>query len=215
MLSRTLLAFISIGLSLSLSGRDQTSVIARLPLTTRAAIVARAQTLANHSWTCAASNVHASCSTKYQSDWKPGQRVVGIPYRWGGADSPEEFEQKLAKGLAAGSHSRYGVLSCAAGTDCSGFVAYCWGLSASGHAYSTSNLREIAGKPKYNWFKDMKPGDVLNKAGSHVVMFTGYRTDGSIDVCEASGSQFRVVCHRSTWSRFKGYIPLQYKAIDE
>src|SRR5258708_1405942 len=204
-----------IGLSVGLSDHEQTNVIARLPTTTRAAIVTRAESLANHPWTCGATNLHASCSTRYQSDWKSGQHVVGIPYRWGGADSPDEFEQKLTKGLAAGSHSRYGVLSCAAGTDCSGFVAYCWGLGAAGHAYSTSNLRQIAGKPRYNWFTDMKPGDVLNKTGSHVVLFTGYRADGTINVCEASGSQFRVVCHRSTWSRFKGYIPLQYKGIDE
>src|SRR5256885_2090457 len=81
-----------------------------------------------------------------------------------------------------------GVLSCAAGIDCSGFVTLCWGLPA-GHAYSTSNLRIIAGKPKYNWFTDMKPGDVLNKAGSHVVIFTGYNSDGTINVCEASGSK--------------------------
>jgi hypothetical protein len=61
----------------------------------------------------------------------------------------------------------------------------------------------------------MKPGDVLNKAGSHVVLFTGYHPDGTFDVCEASGSKARVVCHSTTWSRFKNYIPLQYKAIDE
>lgn len=197
----------------SLPNHAQPGVIARLPSATRAEVVARARKLANHSWVCGASNLHASCSRRYVSDWKAGQQITGIPYRWGGIDSPEEFDRKLAQGLAAGSHSRYGILSCAAGTDCSGFVAYCWGLS--GHAYSTSNLRTIAGKPKYNWFTDMKPGDVLNKAGSHVVMFTGYNPDGTINVCEASGSKSRVVCTRTTWSRFKGYIPLQYKAIDD
>lgn len=204
-----------LGLMIVPSDADQTRVIAQLPLTTRAAILARAHTLADHSWVCGDSNLRASCAKKYQSDWKPGQRVTGIPYRWGGTDGNEEFDRKLKQGLAAGSHSRYGVLSCAAGIDCSGFVMFCWGLSSHGHSYSTSNLRDIAGKPKYNWFSDMKPGDVLNKAGSHVVLFAGYHPDGTIDVCEASGSKARVVCHRTTWSRFKGYIPLQYKAIDE
>src|SRR5258708_32251016 len=117
-----------IGLSAGLSHHEQANVIARLPTTTRAAIVARAESLANHPWTCGATNLHASCSTKYQSDWKSGQHVVGIPYRWGGADSPDEFEQKLAKGLAAGSHSRYGVLSCAAGEESSVFLALCLGF---------------------------------------------------------------------------------------
>jgi len=61
----------------------------------------------------------------------------------------------------------------------------------------------------------MRPGDALNLAGSHVVLFTGYNHDGTINVCEASGSKARVVCHATTWSRFKGYRPLQYKGIDE
>ncbi len=169
-LSRLLIPLTCLLLTLVSSSEPQTGVIARLPRTSRAEIVARA---------------------------------------------PEDFDRKLAKGSAAGAHSRYGVLSCAAGIDCSGFVTLCWGLSASGHAYSTSNLREIAGKPRYNWFTDMKPGDVLNLPGSHVVLFTGYNPDGTINVCEASGSKARVVCHGSTWSRFKRYIPLQYKGIDE
>lgn len=215
MLSRLPRLLLCMMLISGLPNHAQTGVIARLPSATRAEIVARARTLANHSWVCGASNVHASCSRKYLSDWKPGQRVTGIPYRWGGSDGPEEFDRKLAAGLAAGAHSRYGVLGCAAGIDCSGFVTFCWGLSQSGHAYSTSNLRQIAGKPKYNWFSDMKAGDVLNKPGSHVVLFTGYNSDGTINVCEASGSKARVVCSRTTWSRFKGYIPLQYKGIDD
>jgi hypothetical protein len=198
-----------------LPNHPQTAVIARLPRVTRAEVVARARELANHTWVCGASNVRASCSRKYLSDWKPGQRVTGIPYRWGGIDGPEEFDRKLANGLAAGAHSRYGVLSCTAGIDCSGFVSLCWGLSESAHAYSTSNLREIAGKPRYNWFTDMKAGDVMNKPGSHVVLFTGYNPDGTINVCEASGSKARVICGRATWSRFKGYIPLQFKGIDD
>ena len=190
-------------------------MIAHLPPATRADVVARAKKLANHTWVCGAANLRASCSKRYLSDWTSGQRVTGIPYRWGGIDGTEEFDRKLADGLAAGAHSRFGVLKCAAGIDCSGFVSLCWGLGSSGHAYSTSSLREIAGKPKYNVFTDMKPGDVLNKPGSHVVLFTGYNPDGTIDVCEASSSQARVVCRKSTWSRFKGFIPLQYKGIDD
>jgi hypothetical protein len=199
----------------SLPNHAQPNVVARLPRVTRSEAVARAHQLANHTWVCGPTNLRASCSHSYVSDWKPGQRITGIPYRWGGSDSPQEFDRKLASGLAAGAHSRNGVLSCAAGTDCSGFVTFCWGLEQSGHAYSTSNLRAIAGKPKYNWFTDMKAGDALNKAGSHVVLFTGYNPDGTINVCEASGSKSRVVCSRATWSRFKGYVPLQYKGIDD
>lgn len=193
----------------------QVSVISQLPLRTRAQIIATARTFTEHKWTCMRSNLRASCSSKYVSDWKEGQQVQGIPYRWGGFDTPEAFDQKLAKGLAAGSHSRYGVLSCAAGIDCSGFVAFCWRGESSGHDFSTTNLRTIGGKPKDNWFTDLKPGDALNYQGKHVVLFAGYNSDGTINVYEASGSAARVIFDRTTWSRFKGYIPLRYKNLDE
>ncbi len=197
------------------SSNTQTSLIARLPTTTRAEVVARAKQLAAHSWTCGSQNLHASCSRSYKSDWTNGQHVTGIPYSWGGVDGPELFDQKLAKGLAAGGHSRYGVLACTAGIDCSGFVTLCWGLPVSGHAYSTSNLRTIAGRLRANVFTDLKPGDVLNKPGSHVVLFTGYNPDGTLNICEASGSAARVICHRTTWSHVTKYIALQYKGIDD
>jgi len=213
MQARLWLLLLSVGLIPAAPQHDQTRVIARLPLTTRAEIIARAKTFSGHTWTCSEPNLHASCSKNYRSDWKPGERVTGIPYCWGGADSPETFDKKIAKGLAAGAHERNGVLSCAAGIDCSGFVCFCWGLPS--HPYGTANLRIIAGKPRYNWFSDMKPGDALCKAGSHVVLFAGYNPDGTINVYEASGSAARVIYHKTTWSRFKGYIPLEYKAIDE
>jgi hypothetical protein len=205
----------TIWLMAALCATAQPNVVAQLPETTRAETVARAKALASHSWVANATNLKASCSKRYVSDWKTGQRITGLPYCWGGIDSIEMFDRKLGQGLAAGAHSRYGVLSCAAGIDCSGFVTRAWGLQLTGHTYSTSNLRLIAGKPRYNWFTDMKPGDVLNKAGSHVVLFTGYNQDGSINVCEASGSAARVICHRATWSRFVGYIPLVYKGMED
>ncbi len=195
--------------------RAQSNAVVRIPVTTRAEVVARAKALAAHQWTCRSANMHASCSSRYKSDWKDGQVIRGLPYGWGKMDNAELFDRKLAQGLAAGGHSQFGVLSCTAGIDCSGFVAFCWGLPAGIHAYSTSNLPTIAGEPRYNWFTDMKPGDALNKAGSHVVLFMGYNPDGTINVCEASGSAARVVCRQATWSRFKGYIPLQYKGIDD
>jgi len=195
--------------------RAQSGSVIRIPSTTRPEVVRRARELAQHQWTCGASNTQAKCSTRYRSDWKIGQVVTGLPYGWGKMDSPAMFDHKLTQGYAAGGHSQLGVLSCTAGIDCSGFVTYCWGLPPGSHAYTTSSLRQIAAKPKYNWFSDMKPGDVLNKAGSHVVLFMGYNQDGTINVCEASGSAARVVCHSTTWSRYKGYIPLQYKGIDD
>jgi hypothetical protein len=192
-------------------GLQAQSVPAKLPFTSRADMIVTAKRMAQHTWICRAANLKASCIRSYNSDWKPDQKVTGLPYNWGGIDSPEDFDKKLAKGYAAGSHSRYGVSACTAGTDCSGFVAYCWGLRS--HKYTTRNLRDIAGRPKYNWFTDMKPGDALNKAGAHVVLFAGYNPDGTINIFEASGSAARVIYHQTTWSRLRGYLPVQYKRI--
>lgn len=183
----------------------------KLPATFRADMIATAKKLAGHVWTCHANNLRAPCIGNYDTDWKAEQKITGLPYNWGGIDSPEDFDQKLAKGFAAGSHSRHGVSQCTAGIDCSGFVTYCWGIRS--HAYTTRNIRQIAGRAKYNWFTDMKPGDALNKTGSHIVLFAGYNADGTINIFEASGSAARVIYHQTTWSRLKGYLPVQYLNI--
>lgn len=216
-MGRSHLSRISIALLALAASRvqAQTGPVTRIPATTRAEVVRRAKELAGHQWVCKAANLQATCSTRYKSDWKAGQSITGLPYGWGKMDDITMFDRKLTQGLAAGGHSQLGVLSCTAGIDCSGFVTLCWGLNAGSHAYTTGSLRQIAGKPKYNWFSDMKPGDALDKPGSHVVLFMGYNADGSINVCEASGSAARVICHATTWSRYKGYIPLQYKGIDD
>ena len=103
------------------------SSIAKLPVTSRADMIATAKRLAEHTWTCHPDNLNAPCISNYDTDWKVDQKITGLPYSWGAIDSPEEFDRKIAKGFAAGSHSRHGVASCTAGINCFGFVAYCWG----------------------------------------------------------------------------------------
>lgn len=61
------------------------------------------------------------------------------------------------------------------GNDCSAFVSMClWGVNDSRGAYST---RTIATSTSYydvsNW-KDLRPGDLINDYGHHVVMFLYY-----------------------------------------
>jgi hypothetical protein len=187
--------------------------IASLPQVTREQMIATAKRVSEYRWKCGGANLKAACIRNYDSNWRDGQEVTGLPYGWGDMDTPEAFASKLAKGFAAGSHSRHGISSCTAGIDCSGFVALCWGLKS--HAYSTRNLRDIAGRPRYNWFTDMQPGDALVKPGDHVVLFAGYNPDGTPNVYEASGSASRVIYHKSPWSRFVRYYPLVYKGIRE
>ena len=187
--------------------------IAALPQITREEMIATAKRIAAYKWTCHEANLRAACIKNYDSNWRADQIIMGLPYGWGDIDTPETFEKKLAQGFAAGAHSRHGISSCTAGIDCSGFVALCWGQKS--HAYNTQNLRDIAGRPRYNWFTDMQPGDALVKPGDHVVLFAGYNPDGTINIYEASGSASRVIYHKSTWSQFLKYYPLVYKGIRE
>ncbi|MCG3157676.1 MAG: hypothetical protein DKINENOH_04312 [bacterium] len=190
--------------------------VAALPRLTRAEIMATAERLAQHTWVCRAANRVAPCVTAvpYESDWQPNQTVTGIAYDWGGMDDPETFDRKLQEGKAAGSHSRHGITACTAGIDCSGYVSYCWGQPTR-HDYSTRNIREIAGRAKYNWFTDMKPGDALNKPGDHIVLFAGYHADGRPIVYEANGGAGRVIRKVRTWASLQNYHPLQYRMVVE
>ncbi len=180
----------------------------------REEMLARAKLAAEHTWVCREKNTRATCqqSKPYKSDFKAGETVQGIAYDWGGMDDPAKYDQKLAEGQAAGSHSRHGVTRCTTGIDCSGFVSFCW---KQPQKYGTSNIRQIAGRAKYNWFTDLKPGDALNKAGSHIVLFVEYDGNGQPIVYEARGGRGKVVKNTRTWNQLKGYIPLQYKNVVE
>ncbi len=188
-----------------------------IPLT-REQIMITAEELSLHRWICREENRHASCVTRtaYDCEWEAGEEVIGIAYDWGGMDGIEEFAGKLSRDYAAGSHSWHGVTDCTAGLDCSGFVSRCWGFTRPEDKFGTMDVRTIAGRPKYNWYSDMKPGDALVKPGSHIVLFAGYREDGNPMIYEASGSAGRIILNeRSTWSRYIGYYPLQYHMVIE
>jgi cell wall-associated NlpC family hydrolase len=178
----------------------------------RSDVLQSADQLSKYTWVCAESNRRAPCirSAVYQSDWLPNQQVAGLPYNWGGADGPQEFDRKLRAGLAAGSHKRHGVSRCTAGIDCSGFVAWCWGHRTGGHDFSTATLEQLCTRVAGNVYKDLKPGDALNKPGSHVVLFAGYRPDGGPIVYEANGAAGRVIRNdRLAWSSLAGYYPVR------
>jgi hypothetical protein len=41
------------------------------------------------------------------------------------------------------------------------------------------------------------------------------RRTSCFNVCECLGSPARVTCHKSTWSGFQGYVPLQHEGLAE
>lgn len=181
--------------------------------TTRAEIIRAAESMAAYRWTCRAANTQALClrGFPYRPDWQAGEEVTGVAYDWGGDDNQDLFARKLAAGYAAGSHSRDGVSQCTAGIDCSGFVQFCWGLR--GRPYSTWTLHHISDRVT-NPFTGLRPGDALNKASSHIVLFAGYRPDGNPIVYEANGGAARVIRNEtSTWARYRDYVPLRYRYV--
>lgn len=109
--------------------------------------------------------------------WIPGQVNEGIPYKWGGFDSPESFDTAVTRGLAAGDISspekrradNAGVSRQAAGLDCSGFVSKCLKLP---RAWDTSQLPSIC-RPLAD-ASELQPGDLLNIPRRHVLLCAGW-----------------------------------------
>jgi len=95
--------------------------------------------------------------------------VTGIPYRWGGyASSLNTFKKHLEDGRLAGSDCTCRNGNCvypgATGLDCSGFVSYAW---QTGTYYTTRSLPDAKVSSPVRW-ENLQPGDIFNKAGSHV-----------------------------------------------
>jgi cell wall-associated NlpC family hydrolase len=105
--------------------------------------------------------------------WKPGMVNTGMPYQWGGFDTPETFLAGIVAGKGAGDVCtpekrrllEAAVSKHAVGIDCSGFVSRCWNLP---RAYSTRTLTTLCEQIK---FSELKPGDILNAPNSHVFLF--------------------------------------------
>jgi len=112
--------------------------------------------------------------------WEPGKTMKGMPYQWGGFDTPRGFLSSLERGEFAGDISTRskrelgdgGTSKNACGIDCSGFVSRCWRLD---RPYSTKELPSISRKLK-SWIH-LKPGDILLN-GQHVLIFKQWSRSG-------------------------------------
>lgn len=159
-------------------------------------------------------------------------QAVGIPYDWGGLDSPytasynapwTSFLDAISKGAYAGNVNTdggYGLVPGTAGIDCSGFVQAAFNIKD--YKLSTSTIFN-------SYFKqiplsDIKHMDILNKPGDHVVIFDKWGTFNGIEgayTYEATPDQTRGGI-QGTKKYFismneisKGYIPGRYVNIVE
>lgn len=113
--------------------------------------------------------------------WIPGKKNVGIPYTWGGFDTPESFDAAVKAGKYAGdiyTEEKRRLLDAAvsrhtAGIDCSGLISRCWKLPRS---YSTRELTALC-DPVTDW-SQLRPGDIFNRHNAHVLLFAGWEGPG-------------------------------------
>ncbi|MEL6370489.1 MAG: hypothetical protein AAFR03_07200 [Pseudomonadota bacterium] len=149
-----------------------------------------------------------------------GEEITSTPYVWAGSDWPWQFVEKIAAGRPAGDvctkliiyDAKSSVNSIyAAGVDCSGFVSRAWG---GGARYTTRSIPDATTEIE---IEDLQPGDVLNKAGSHVVMFLFWRGPGEMEVIEATtNSACGGVCARTRRiEEFQGYTAYRPRHIEE
>jgi hypothetical protein len=151
--------------------------------------------------------------------WKPGVPAKGMPYQWGGFDTPESFLAKISDGWKAGdigdaAKRKLGDAGTSAescGIDCSGFVSRCWQLP---RPYSTRELPSIC-VPLKSW-SHLKPGDILLNH-QHVLLFAGWLEGGkSIAAYEAGPiPMWRVNASGIPVGKLEdeGYAPWRYSNI--
>jgi hypothetical protein len=163
-----------------LNGTTSIGLIA-LQKVSRESILDRARNALELKWYMQAKNyshpgVNSKC-TPPGSIWRRPSRLDGllekevtaIPYRWGGyAKSLDVFKKHLDDGRLAGSDCTCRNANCvypdSTGLDCSGFVSYAW---QTGTYYTTRSLPDSRVSKPDLW-ANLKPGDIANKAGSHV-----------------------------------------------
>jgi len=156
------------------------------------AAVARARSYLEATWTLAQANfaqpgIPHNCSPPQGKYWlrprtltadRVGKAITGLPYKWGGFDSVDQFRHRVAGNPAALAGSvctcredRYHqcIVDRAAGVDCSGFVSRAWGLS--GHTGTSALLGKAGELPS---LLKLQPGDALDRPGSHVRLFVRF-----------------------------------------
>jgi len=194
---------------------------------TRAGILATAEAYRTTKWLVSPANYRAgavsACVPPSGKLWKRpgsvegqlGKQVEGIPYNWGGDDTLSQFMARIAQNAAGGNvctcRSQYNCVdSKAAGVDCSGFVSRAWNT----RRYTTVSLMQIARRlPSY---KELKPGDALNKPNSHVRLFVSPSPagNGSLRAYEASASCGKVCLRDFSTKQLEGYLPLAAPVTD-
>ena len=202
---------------------------------TRPEVLAIAESYVTHEWTATEANAfHGNDpdgvrvdtpDAGFQSEgddrgwWLAGRRNVGFPYKWGGFDTPEEFDRGLRAGRFAGdaysAEKRRllddAVSAHAVGVDCSGYISRCWKLPRS---FSTRELPQLC-EPVPD-LAQLEPGDIFNLHNKHVRLFAGW-TDSAHTTVRVYEASARVICHDIALQPMldEGYSAWRYRGIVE
>ena len=154
--------------------------------------------------------------------WKAGEVMRGMPYQWGGFDTPLEFLNSIAEGEAAGdiatSQKRHldddGTSAYACGIDCSGFISRCWRLKRQ---YSTDEFHLIC--DPLPSAQELKAGDIMLN-DRHVLMFSNWdplRPGHLIAFESTPNPTWRVNIGSIPLDRLEkdGYRPWRYRRIQD
>ena len=215
-------------------------VVARAPICfgqsiTRADALKIGESFIEHRWQASAKNVKhgkdsagvdvqtpdrdgGQCNPANQC-WVPDAENIGVAYKWGGNDSPASFSAGVRAGKAAGDvytgAKRKGggktISGDAVGIDCSGFICRCWKLTTR---HSTESLPSIC--EKLSSPAELKPGDIMNGAGAHVMMFAKWTNPEKTHALfyEASPFSKTVASEQDVDQMTKaGFKPLRYRQI--
>jgi len=145
---------------------------------------------------------------------KAGQQVRGVPYCWGCYGSLDQIRSKIDHGVLAGNICTHNApRTDATGVDCSAFVSATWGLASH---FTTDAIPAIAQPLTNPW--DLRPGDALNKPGSHVMLFLRFTPDRMAEVMESSpGACNGRVC-RNIYPLAallaRGFQPVRFRALE-
>jgi hypothetical protein len=181
---------------------------------TRSEVLQRADAYVRHSFSAALCNIGSKVcgKTATSPSWVTVGSHTRVPYKWGGFSSLAQVDSGLAScSLAGDRNTTDGGASCAIGVDCSGFVSRAWNTTTK---YGTSTLYQVSTAITAT---QLKPGDVLNDAGSHVRMLVARNPDGTLNMVEsyAGSNYWRVGYTVRTWSNNTGYEPRRYVSIVE
>ncbi len=148
--------------------------------------------------------------SQYPCAWWQVGANEGMPYAWGGWSDENQFLQGLKAGKYAGNipEDRPKVISreCV-GMDCSGLVSVCWRLPKK---LSTRDLASLCRQVEW---KDLLPGDILLKAGSHVMFFDRRTGENTALVVESTRYGGKVLHRERNLAELKenGYVCYRLK----